>query len=356
VPGGFGTGKTVIEQSLAKFAETDIVVYIGCGERGNEMAEVLREFPALIDPRTGRSIMDRTVMVVNTSNMPVAAREASVYLGITIAEYYRDMGYRVALLADSLSRWAEALREISARLAEMPGEEGYPTYLAGRLGQFFERSGRVTALGLPTRSGALTVVAAVSPPGGDLSEPVTQATLRVAGALWALDATLAHQRQFPAVDWSASYSLHADQVMPWLAREGGADWLELRRAVLELLQRGREIKEIAGLVGPEALQDADRLVLESARLVQEQVLGQSAYDPNDAFSPLSKTYRMASLAVALHRRALKLLEQGGRFDQLDLGAARRALSALRTAPVEEMAARVVTAEEAIRRVGGGALP
>jgi V/A-type H+-transporting ATPase subunit A len=347
VPGGFGTGKTVIEQSLAKYAETDVVVYIGCGERGNEMAEVLREFPALIDPRTGRSIMDRTVMVVNTSNMPVAAREASVYLGITIAEYYRDMGYRVALLADSLSRWAEALREISARLAEMPGEEGYPTYLAGRLGQFFERSGRVTALGRPARSGALTVVAAVSPPGGDLSEPVT-------GALWALDATLAHQRQFPAVDWSASYSLHADQVVPWLAREGGADWFDLRRAVLELLQRGREIKEIAGLVGPEALQDADRLVLESARLVQEQVLGQSAYDPNDAFSPLSKTYRMASLAVALHVRALGALEQGGRFEQLDLGAARRALSAVRTAPLEEIAARIADAEEAIRRVGGGA--
>ena len=356
VPGGFGTGKTVIEQSLAKYAEADMVVYIGCGERGNEMAEVLREFPALVDPRTGRSIMDRTVMVVNTSNMPVAAREASVYLGITIAEYYRDMGYRVALLADSLSRWAEALREISARLAEMPGEEGYPTYLAGRLGQFFERSGRVTALGQPERNGALTVVAAVSPPGGDLSEPVTQATLRVVGTLWALDAALAHQRQFPAVDWGSSYSLHADQVAPWLAREGGPDWLDLRRAVLELLQRGREIKDIAGLVGPEALQDTDRLVLESARMVQELVLGQSAYDPNDAFSPLSKTWRMASLAVALHRRALQILEKGGRFDQLDLGPARRALSALRTAAPDEMAARITDAEAAIRRAGEGGRP
>jgi len=348
VPGGFGTGKTVIEQSLAKYAEADIVVYIGCGERGNEMAEVLREFPALVDPRSGRSIMDRTVMVVNTSNMPVAAREASVYLGITIAEYYRDMGYRVALLADSLSRWAEALREISARLAEMPGEEGYPTYLAGRLGQFFERAGRVTAIGRPERSGALTVVAAVSPPGGDLSEPVTQATLRVVGTLWALDAALAHQRQFPAVDWGSSYSLHAEQVAPWLAREGGADWLDLRRAVLELLQRGREIKDIAGLVGPEALKDSDRLVLESARLVQETVLGQSAYDPNDAFSPVAKTYRMASLAVALHRRALQLLEKGGRFEQLDLGPARRALSALRTAAPDALEALYAAAEAAIR--------
>ena len=356
VPGGFGTGKTVIEQSLAKYAEADIVVYVGCGERGNEMAEVLREFPALLDPRTGRSIMDRTVMVVNTSNMPVAAREASVYLGITIAEYYRDMGYRVALLADSLSRWAEALREISARLAEMPGEEGYPTYLAGRLGQFFERSGRVTALGRPARNGALTVVAAVSPPGGDLSEPVTQATLRVVGTLWALDASLAHQRQFPAVDWGTSYSLHADQVAPWFAREGGADWLELRRAVLELLQRGREIKDIAGLVGPDALQDSDRVILESARMVQELVLGQSAYDPNDAFSPLNKTYRMASLAVALHRRALRSLEQGGRFEQLELGPARRALSALRGAAPNELEARIAEAEAAVARVGEGAPP
>jgi V/A-type H+-transporting ATPase subunit A len=356
VPGGFGTGKTVIEQSLAKYVEADIVVYVGCGERGNEMAEVLREFPALLDPRTGRSIMDRTVMVVNTSNMPVAAREASVYLGITIAEYYRDMGYCVALLADSLSRWAEALREISARLAEMPGEEGYPTYLAGRLGQFFERSGRVTALGQPARNGALTVVAAVSPPGGDLSEPVTQATLRVVGTLWALDAALAHQRQFPAVDWGTSYSLHAEQVAPWFAREGGADWLDLRRAVLELLQRGREIRDIAGLVGPDALQDSDRLVLESARMVQELVLGQSAYEPNDAFSPVAKTYRMASLAVALHRRALRVLEQGGRFEQLDLGLARRALSALRSAAPNELEARVAQAEAAIRGVGEGAPP
>jgi len=338
VPGGFGTGKTVIEQSLAKYAEADIVVYIGCGERGNEMAEVLREFPALTDPRTGRSIMDRTIMVVNTSNMPVAAREASVYLGITIAEYYRDMGYRVALLADSLSRWAEALREIGARLGEMPGEEGYPTYLAGRLGQFFERAGRVTTLGTPARTGALTVVAAVSPPGGDLSEPVTQATLRVVGTLWALDPALAHQRQFPAVDWGTSYSLHADRVSPWFRREGGDDWPDLRREVLALLQRGREIRDIAGLVGPEALQDGDRLALESARNIQELVLGQSAYDPADAFSPVAKTYQLARLAIGLHRRASEELAGGGRFEQLELGPARRALATVRAASPEALPA------------------
>jgi V/A-type H+-transporting ATPase subunit A len=352
VPGGFGTGKTVIEQSLAKYAEADIVVYIGCGERGNEMAELLHEFPRLADRRTGRSIMDRTVMVVNTSNMPVAAREASVYLGITIAEYYRDMGYRVAVLADSLSRWAEALREISARLSEMPGEEGYPTYLGTRLGQFFERAGRVRPAGRPERTGALTVVAAISPPGGDLSEPVTQATLRVAGALWALDPALAQQRQFPAVDWGSSYSLQAERLAPWLVREGGVGWAELRRDTLELLQRGRELKDIAGLVGPEALQDADRLTLESARSIQELVLGQSAYDANDAASPLSKTFRLASLALGLHRRGLAALESGMRFDQLEIGRARRAIAAFRGAAPENAEVRRREAEQAVDAIAG----
>ena len=347
VPGGFGTGKTVIEQSLAKYAEADIVVYIGCGERGNEMAELLHEFPQLADRRTGRSIMDRTIMVVNTSNMPVAAREASVYLGITIAEYYRDMGYRVALLADSLSRWAEALREISARLAEMPGEEGYPTYLSTRLGQFFERAGRVRAAGRPDREGALTVVAAISPPGGDLSEPVTQATLRVAGALWALDPSLAQQRQFPAVDWSVSYSLQVERVAPWFARESGAEWVALRRQTLELLQRGRELKDIAGLVGPDALQDTDRLTLESARNIQELLLGQSAYDPNDALSTVEKTIRLASMVIAAHRRGLEALDGGTRFDQLDIGSVRRALAAFRAAPADRVEARLAEAQQAV---------
>ena len=351
VPGGFGTGKTVIEQSLAKYGEADVVVYVGCGERGNEMAEVLAEFPRLEDPRTGRSIMDRTVMVVNTSNMPVAAREASVYLGVTIAEYYRDMGYRVAVMVDSLSRWAEALREISARLQEMPGEEGYPTYLADRLARFYERAGRVAVLGSPERQGALTLISAISPPGGDLSEPVTQASLRVVGALWALDAALAHERQFPAVDWEASYSLYADAVAPWFENAGGAGWVELRQETLELLQRGRELHEIAMLVGPDTMQDADRLVLEMARLVREAVLAQSAYDPNDARSSVLKTWRLATLARDLLRAARGALESGVAFERLDLAPARRALRALRPAGEEELEARVAEAVSAIAALG-----
>jgi V/A-type H+-transporting ATPase subunit A len=351
VPGGFGTGKTVIEQSLAKYGEADVVVYVGCGERGNEMAEVLAEFPRLEDPRTGRSIMDRTVMVVNTSNMPVAAREASVYLGVTIAEYYRDMGYRVAVMVDSLSRWAEALREISARLQEMPGEEGYPTYLADRLGRFYERAGRVAVLGSPERHGALTLISAISPPGGDLSEPVTQASLRVVGALWALDAALAHERQFPAVDWEMSYSLYADAVAPWFESAAGAGWEELRRETLELLQRGRELHEIAMLVGPDTLQDADRLVLEMARLVREAVLAQSAYDPNDARSSVLKTWRLATLARDLHRAARSALESGVAFERIDLAPARRALRALRPAAEEELEAHVAEALSAIAALG-----
>jgi len=347
VPGGFGTGKTVIEQSLAKYAAADVVIYVGCGERGNEMAEVLEEFPRLVDPRTGRSIMDRTVLVVNTSNMPVAAREASVYVGVTIAEYYRDQGYRVALMADSLSRWAEALREIGARLQEMPGEEGYPTYLGNRLGKFYERAGFVEALGRPTREGAVTLISAISPPGGDFSEPVTQASLRVVGALWALDPALAHQRQFPAVDWDVSYSLQAEAVAPWFAEHVGADWDACRRRTLDLLQRERELREIAGLVGPEALQDRDRLLLEAARIVRETVLGQSAYDPNDAASPVEKTYRLAVLADELYRAALAALEAGVAFESLDLTTVGRTLAALRRAPPEDMAARAAAAEAAV---------
>jgi V/A-type H+-transporting ATPase subunit A len=347
VPGGFGTGKTVIQQSLAKFAAADVVIYVGCGERGNEMAEVLEEFPRLVDPATGRSIMDRSVLVVNTSNMPVAAREASVYLGVTIGEYYRDMGYRVALMADSLSRWAEALREIGARLQEMPGEEGYPTYLGNRLGKFYERAGRVQALGQSPRTGALTLISAISPPGGDFSEPVTQASLRVAGALWALDAALAHQRQFPAVDWETSYSLYGDVTDPWFAANVGPDWPALRRDTLELMQHERELRDIAGLVGPEALQDPDRLLLEVATLVRETVLGQSAFDPNDAFSAVDKTYRLAALAQAAYRAGLAALEQGGAFDTLDLAAVGRALAAVRRAAPDELAARAAAAEQAI---------
>ncbi len=350
VPGGFGTGKTVIEQSLAKFAEADVIVYVGCGERGNEMAEVLEEFPRLVDPRTGRSIMDRTVLVVNTSNMPVAAREASVYVGLTIAEYYRDMGYRVAVMADSLSRWAEALREIGARLQEMPGEEGYPTYLGNRLGKFYERSGRVAALGAPERTGSVTLISAVSPPGGDFSEPVTQASLRVVGALWALDPALAHQRQFPAVDWETSYSLYAGVTAPSFAEQAGSDWAELRQRTLELMQRDRELREIAGLVGPEALQDRDRLLLEAARVVRDAVLAQSAFDPNDAFSSVGKTYRLAALAQALYTAGLEALDKGTAIDRLDLAPARQALAAVRRAPAAEFEARATEAAAVIARI------
>jgi V/A-type H+/Na+-transporting ATPase subunit A len=348
VTGGFGTGKTVVEQSLAKHADADVVVYIGCGERGNEMSEVLGEFPRLIDPRTGRSILDRTVMVVNTSNMPVAAREASVYLGITVAEYYRDMGYRVAVLADSLSRWAEALREIGARLQEMPGEEGYPTYLASRLGTFYERAGRARLVGRPVREGAVTLICAVSPPGGDLSEPVSQATMRVAGSLWALDADLAHQRQFPAVDWETSYSLYLERTKEWFEREVDPAWSEVRAQTLELLQRDAELREIAGLVGPEALQDEDRLVLLVARLIREVVLGQSAYHPHDASSAPAKTFRLAQLAQQARALAAERIRAGAPLAGLDLGPVRRALIALRDAPASGLLSQVEAAEAALR--------
>jgi V/A-type H+-transporting ATPase subunit A len=351
VPGGFGTGKTIIEQSLAKYAEADVVVYIGCGERGNEMAEVLNEFPHLMDPRTGRSIMDRTVMVVNTSNMPVAAREASVYLGMTIAEYYRDMGYRVAVMADSLSRWAEALREISARLQEMPGEEGYPTYLATRLSTFYERAGRVEALGQPSRPGALTLISAISPPGGDFSEPVTQASLRVVGALWALSPELAHQRHFPAVDWDTSYSLYEHSVTPWFHQQVAGNWSELRSATLDLLQRDRELREISALIGPEALQDPDRLVLEAARVVREVILAQSAYSANDAWSSMKKTHTLAQFGIRLYRESLASLQQGTPLASIHFPEARRLLMALREAPEQDFPLRVADMETWMKTIG-----
>jgi V/A-type H+-transporting ATPase subunit A len=356
VPGGFGTGKTVIEQSLAKHGDADVVVYIGCGERGNEMAEVLAEFPKLADPRTGRSIMDRTVMVVNTSNMPVAAREASVYLGITIAEYFRDHGLRVALMADSLSRWAEALREVGARLQEMPGEEGYPTYLASRMAKFYERAGRVKPVGRPEREGALTLISAVSPPGGDLSEPVSQATLRVAGTLWALDAELAHQRQFPAVDWSTSYSLLAEQTTPWFAASVDPRWASVRARTLELLQRDRELREIAGLIGPEALQDTDRLVLMVAQLLREVVLGQSAYHPHDARSTPEKTFQLAFLACGVAEGVTRRLQSGTTLSELDLAPLRRALVSLRDGGPEQLSTLTAQAEAALGRLSAREAP
>ena len=347
VPGGFGTGKTVIEQSLAKYAKADVMVYIGCGERGNEMAEVLHDFGRLTDPASGRPIMDRTVLIVNTSNMPVAARDASVYLGMTLAEYYRDMGYHVAILADSLSRWAEALREIGARLQEMPGEEGYPTYLGNRMSRLYERAGRVQTQGNPSRTGAVTFITAVSPPGGDFAEPVTQASLRVVGALWALDARLAHQRQFPAVDWDTSYSLYAEDSAPWFSEEGGSDWSELRGETIRLLQRDRELREIAGLVGVDALEDEDRLTLEAARIAREFLIGQNAFHPHDAFSSTRKTYQLAHLLWSFVRLGTSALAGGVPFDQLDLARVRAALGEVKTAPPEEVDARFEEAEQTI---------
>jgi V/A-type H+-transporting ATPase subunit A len=351
VPGGFGTGKTVIEQSLAKYAKADVMVYIGCGERGNEMAEVLHDFGRLMDPRTGRPIMDRTVLIVNTSNMPVAARDASVYLGMTIAEYYRDMGYHVAILADSLSRWAEALREIAARLQEMPGEEGYPTYLANRMSRLYERAGRVESQGTPARTGAVTFISAISPPGGDFAEPVTQASLRVVGALWALDADLAHQRQFPAVDWDTSYSLYVDGTTPWFAREGGSDWPELRLETIRLLQRDRELREIAGLVGVDALEDQDRLVLEGARIAREFLIGQNAFHPHDAFSTVAKTYHLARLLWAFMRAGKAAIGDEISFDKLDLPGLRVAFGAVKTAAPDALEDQISRAEQRIAEMG-----
>jgi V/A-type H+-transporting ATPase subunit A len=347
VPGGFGTGKTIIEQSLAKYAKADVMVYIGCGERGNEMAEVLHDFGRLTDPKTGRSIMDRTVLIVNTSNMPVAARDASVYLGMTIAEYYRDMGYHVAILADSLSRWAEALREIAARLQEMPGEEGYPTYLANRISRLYERAGRVESQGTMARTGAVTFITAISPPGGDFAEPVTQAALRVVGALWALDASLAHQRQFPAVNWDTSYSLYADSTTDWFSREGGSDWPELRVETIRLLQRERDLREIAGLVGVDALEDADRLVLEGARIAREFLIGQNAFHPHDAFSSVIKTYHLARLLWEFMRAGEAALKEGVAFDHLDLAGVRVTFGFVKTAAPEDLKAQISKAEETI---------
>ena len=351
VPGGFGTGKTVIEQSLAKYAKADVMVYIGCGERGNEMADVLHDFGRLTDPKTGRPIMDRTTLIVNTSNMPVAARDASVYLGMTIAEYYRDMGYHVAILADSLSRWAEALREIAARLQEMPGEEGYPTYLANRMSRLYERAGRVESEGSSPRTGAVTFITAISPPGGDFAEPVTQASLRVVGALWALDARLANQRQFPAVDWDTSYSLYADDAAKWFASEGGGDWSELRTETIRLLQRDRELREIAGLVGVDALEDDDRLVLEGARIAREFLIGQNAFHPNDAFSSVAKTYHLARLLWTFMRKGGAALAADASFEMLDLAAVRVAFGAVKTAAPEDLDARIRDAEDTISDMG-----
>ena len=310
VPGPFGSGKTVVQHQLAKWADAEIVVYIGCGERGNEMTDVLMEFPELKDPRTGESLMKRTVLIANTSDMPVAAREASIYTGITIAEYFRDMGYSVALMADSTSRWAEALREMSGRLEEMPGEEGYPAYLGSRLAQFYERAGRVISLGTNGREGALTAIGAVSPPGGDLSEPVTQATLRIVKVFWGLDATLAYRRHFPAINWLLSYSLYLDMLDEWIGRNIASDWKKLRSDTMRLLQEEAELEEIVRLVGVDALSVADRLTLEVAKSIREDYLHQNAYHEVDTYTSLHKQYRMLKMILSFYYMGKKAIDAG----------------------------------------------
>ena len=310
VPGPFGSGKTVVQHQLAKWADADIVVYIGCGERGNEMTDVLNEFPELKDPKTGKSLMERTVLIANTSDMPVAAREASIYTGITIAEYFRDMGYSVALMADSTSRWAEALREMSGRLEEMPGEEGYPAYLGSRLAQFYERAGRVISLGKDGREGALSVIGAVSPAGGDISEPVTQATLRIVKVFWGLDSDLAYKRHFPAINWLTSYSLYVDTMEKWFNAQVEEDWTSLRAEMLRLLQEESELNEIVQLVGMDALSAPDRLKLEAARSIREDFLHQNAFHEVDTYTSLKKQHRMMRLILSYYEEAGHALEQG----------------------------------------------
>ena len=316
VPGPFGSGKTVIQHQLAKWAEADIVVYIGCGERGNEMTDVLNEFPELKDPKTGQPLMQRTVLIANTSDMPVAAREASIYTGITIAEYFRDMGYSVALMADSTSRWAEALREMSGRLEEMPGEEGYPAYLGSRLAQFYERAGHVVSLGKEGREGALSVIGAVSPPGGDTSEPVSQATLRIVKVFWGLDASLAYKRHFPAINWLKSYSLYLDDMEEWFNGQVAEDWMEGRQKMMTLLQEEAELEEIVKMVGMDALSPSDRLKMEAARSIREDFLHQNSFHEVDTYTSLKKQHMMMVLVNEFFDRATDALKDGASLQKL----------------------------------------
>jgi V/A-type H+-transporting ATPase subunit A len=310
IPGGFGTGKTVMLHQLAKWADAKIIIYVGCGERGNEMTEVLEEFPKLTDPRTGEPLMARTVLIANTSNMPVAAREASIYTGITMAEYFRDMGYDVALMADSTSRWAEALREISGRLEEMPGEEGYPAYLASRLSEFYERAGRVVTLGPKEQIASISVTGAVSPPGGDFSEPVTVNTLRIVKVFWALDKDLASRRHFPAINWLQSYSLYLDNLREWFMSQVNAEWIPLRETAMTLLQREEELKEIVQLVGPDALPETEKVILEAARMIREDYLMQSALHPVDSYCDPTKSYRMLKVIVRFYENMKRAVNLG----------------------------------------------
>ncbi|MBQ7385426.1 MAG: V-type ATP synthase subunit A [Ruminococcus sp.] len=336
VPGPFGSGKTVVQHQLAKWAEADIVVYIGCGERGNEMTDVLNEFPELIDPKTGKSLMERTVLIANTSDMPVAAREASIYTGITIAEYFRDMGYSVALMADSTSRWAEALREMSGRLEEMPGEEGYPAYLGSRLAQFYERAGKVNILGSNDKIGSLSVIGAVSPPGGDISEPVSQATLRIVKVFWGLDSSLAYKRHFPALNWLTSYSLYTDTLSKWFDETVSEDWMKMRARLMQLLQEEAELEEIVKLVGMDALSSPDRLKLEAARSIREDYLHQNAFHEVDTYTPLNKQLLMMKLILAYYDKALSALRDGADIEKLVAMPIRESIGRFKYVPTADI--------------------
>ena len=336
VPGPFGSGKTVVQHQLAKWADVDIVVYIGCGERGNEMTDVLREFPELIDPRTGESLMKRTVLIANTSDMPVAAREASIYTGITIAEYFRDMGYDVAVLADSTSRWAEALREMSGRLEEMPGEEGYPAYLASRIAQFYERAGCIRCIGSEgDRRGSVTAIGAVSPPGGDISEPVSQATMRIVKVFWALDSSLAYARHFPAINWLTSYSLYVDSLKPWYEATFGEEYMANRDKAMSILQQESELQEIVRLVGQDALSPTDNLTLESAKMIREDFLQQNSFADNDAYSEYDRQARMLAMIRQYDTQCLSAAERGGNLSELFAIPAREKIGRAKGVPADQ---------------------
>lgn len=336
IPGPFGSGKTVVQHQLSKWSDADIIIFVGCGERGNEMADVLLEFPELKDPHTGEPLIKRTVLIANTSNMPVAAREASIYTGITIAEYFRDMGYHVALMADSTSRWAEALREISGRLEEMPGEEGYPAYLATRLAEFYERAGKVHCLGSDTRTGTLSVIGAVSPPGGDLSDPVVQATLRVVKVFWSLEDKLAYMRHFPAISWLRSYSLYLKNIGDYLAKSVAKDFLPLRNQAMKILQEEATLEEIVRLVGIESLSAKERLTLETAKSIREDFLHQIAFDPDDTYTSLKKQHLLLKIIIFLHQQCLGTLDKGVRFQALAGLKVREKIARLKFTPEKEL--------------------
>ncbi|MBN2065793.1 MAG: ATP synthase subunit A [Candidatus Thermoplasmatota archaeon] len=349
IPGGFGTGKTVTLHQLAKWSDAKVVVYVGCGERGNEMTDVLREFPELEDPTTGKPLMNRTVLIANTSNMPVAARDASVYTGITIAEYYRDMGYDVALMADSTSRLAEAMREISGRLEEMPGEEGYPAYLASRLAEFYERAGRVKLLGSQGKEGSVSVMGAVSPPGGDFSEPVAQNTLRIVKVFWALDADLADKRHFPSINWLKSYSLYLDEMSGWWEEKVGKGWLKLRNKTMALLQKESELQEIVKLVGPDALPAKERAILESARMIREDFLQQSAFHEVDTYCPSKKQFEMLRLMSKFTELTQDAVSKGVRIDDIMVMKSREHLARMNIVPNKEFEKQFKTVEQGLEK-------